>query len=274
MKTEYINNIILRLIGENDLLLSVIDIIKQRDGRLPTIDLSDSCGSIYTYDRNAIVIGLQDIIECYRISKRFGCDVEYQLNVKDHHFDFNEVSERFSIIINAPACERDNIEKILNESDFLNEKETSSDMIAVYSLAYSLYHEFGHVLHDKYITNSVKRERAADTFAFESMKSLRSKEHENILLGGIFIGIVNILYKEGLDYENKETSHPHGIERLYSLLDFWGISDDSYYWKLAYKILCKWCKNNHLTIGWENKASNTYKDKLFDAYIHFKKDPQ
>ena len=92
--------------------------------------------------------------------------------------------------------------------------------------------------------------------------------------GGIIIGIENILYKERLGYENKDASHPHGIERLYSLLDFWGISDDSYYWKLAYKILCKWCKNNNMTIDWEKKTSNTYKEKYFDAYIHFKKEPQ
>ena len=272
-KVDQIKRIIRQLIDENDFLLAAITIIKQRDGRLPTIDLSDSIGSVFVTDRNAIVIGLQDIIECYNISKRLGCDVEYQFNLKDHSCVLNVVCERFCII-NVPDNERENIETILNESDFLNENETSSDVIAVYSLAYSLYHEFGHVLHDKYILNSIKRERTADAFAFESMKSLRSKEYEKTLLGGIIIGIVNILYKEGLDYENKETSHPHGIERLYSLLDFWKIQDYSYYWELSYRILRKWCTKNSITIDWEKNTSNTYKDKFFDAYIHFKKDPQ
>lgn len=273
-KIEVLKRIILRLIGENGLLLSVIESIKQLDGRLPTIDLAVSCNSYYISDRNAIEIGLKDITECYNISKRFGCDVEYQFNVNNHNYDFKEVYERCNITINTPDHEYESIKTFLNESDFLNDKESSSDIIAVYSLAYSLYHEFGHVLHDKYNSNIIRRERTADTFAFELMKSLRSKEYENTLLEGIFVGIVNILYKEGLNNENKNASHPHGIERLYSLLDFWEIQVDSCYWEHAYRILRIWCRKNCITIDWEKNTSNTYKEKLFDAYIHFKKDPQ
>ena len=55
-KVDQIKRIIRQLIDENDFLLAAITIIKQRDGRLPTIDLSDSRGSVFVKENLCVVM--------------------------------------------------------------------------------------------------------------------------------------------------------------------------------------------------------------------------
>ena len=277
---EKFKTIIYQIIGDNKFILSALELIRERGDLLPSIEMSDMCSSAFIPDTNTIQVSIPDIIECYDLSKGCKINLTFRFFFNSQYLNYNVRSEKcFGISINMPLTkdESNHVEEMLYGSDFLqNEKTTQNDVVAIYSLAYSLFHEIGHALHDKYIAESkpLNRERSADAFAFEAVKSMCDIENINILLLGVFIGIIQVLDKRTPQKEIDDTKHPHSIERLYALLDSWRIPDNSYYWILAYKVILKWSNMNKIPIDWERENSKTYKDKFIDAYIHFRKNPQ
>lgn len=281
-QTKILKTIIYQLIGENPFLLATFECIKQRLEKLPLVDLSNMYGSSY-WPPNKIIIGVPDIIGCYNLLQNieFLQDEDFTFQIKTDYKNHMECVKRCSgIIVNMPMTqfECDEIEKLLKGSSFLKDETGLSiyDIATIYSLAYSLYHEFGHVLHNKYILESepIKREKAADLFAFEAVKSMKNVENNTFLLLGTLTGIIFVLEKRTPQEEFDDKNHPHSIERLYSLLDFWGIPDNSKYWELAYNVVGGWCEKNDILISWEKDTYESYKDKFIDAYIHFRKIPQ
>lgn len=277
---EKFKTIIYQIVGDNRFILAALESIRLRGNLLPSIELSDMGGSVFMHDINTIQLSVPDIIECYDLSKGCDIDLNYKIIFNTQYSNSDVRSEKcLGISLNMPFATADCevIEELFQKSDFLKwEKMAVCDVVAIYSLAYSLYHEIGHVLHDKYIGESkpLSRERAADAFAFEAVKSMCDIENIDILLLGVFIGIIHVLDKRTQEQEIDDTKHPHSIERLYALLDFWRIPDNSYYWLLAYKVILKWSNMNQIPISWERENSITYKDKFIDAYIHFRKNPQ
>ena len=279
---EFLRTIIYQLIGENQFLLNAIDCVKQRDDTVPFVDLSNCGGSSYWPPRR-IIIGVPDIIGCNNLLQSIDIlqDEDLIFQIIKNYWDLKDRFKRCSgVIVNMPMTqfECDEIENLLKKSCFLKDEKCLSiyDAATIYSLAYSLYHEFGHVIHNEYIPDSApfKRENVADTFAFEAVKSMMNDKNEIILIVGVFISIIYVLKKRTPKEETDDKDHPHSIERLYSFLLFWGIPDDSDYWKLAYEVISKWCNKNRLPITWERATSESPKDKFTDAYMYFRKTSQ
>jgi hypothetical protein len=267
--------IIFQIIVENKWLLTKLEKIRIRDGELPFIEVSFLNSDKYIQTTNTIILSLKDMLVSFRIAKLCKKEMSTRLIINSNYKDFQFRKEKclgLFVDISRPECGI--VQSKMNESQFLKRKPLKeSDVLAVYSLAYSLYHEIGHVFFDKemLLSKQYDKEIAADSFAFEAIKSMQIIEEKDALLLGTIIGIAQVLIHRKPSEEDEDDKHPHSVERLYNLLDYWGIEDGSPYWELVYKIVSKWCKDNNLLVIWEKGTSLTYKDKFFDSYIHFRK---
>lgn len=162
---------------------------------------------------------------------------------------------------------------VLFTSHFLDYPYDVFSTLTIFAYCYSVYHEIGHIIHNGEYTTEYDQEIAADTFAFKSAKMLFPVEYdgEGIVLFGVFLGVSQMLFMRTNENENTDLSHPHSVERIYFLLDYWGIADDSPYWELAYNIVKIWCGRNKESVTWERPTSICPKDKFIDAYVHFRK---
>ena len=241
---ELLRSVIYQIIGENRLLLDAIEFVTDNSNyynvQIEIVYYRDFEGSSKD---GKIIMGIPDIVDFYSVAKElFPC--------------------------------------LLGNSNYVIETKYSDlgnkDKIRIYALAYSLCHELGHVLHDRYIPLNEfnTRERAADYFAFEAIKHIASNNNSDSRLKGAIIGIAQMLLHRSPQEEVDDIKHPHSIERLYALLDFWGIEKDSPYWDLAYNIVIIWCSRNEKPVTWERTSSISPKDKFIDAYVHFRKNPK
>ena len=164
---------------------------------------------------------------------------------------------------------------LLSATHFINSPhEDVISSITLLAYSYTIYHEIGHIIHDSEYENAIDKENAADLFAYKAAKSKcpdYCKEEEYYGLLGMFLGLSFMLLSRSKEEEASDDDHPHSIERLYNLLNLWGISEDSYYWELAYIIICEWCKKNSDSTTWEKEASISFKEKFMDAYECFRK---
>lgn len=269
--------LIYQIVGENKFIIDTINSIKHRDGILPAIELTCSAGSDYWHSVNIIHLSIQDIINCFNIAQNFNLGLSSKVSLDVGYNDYRVRMEKCKgITVNMPMLEFE-CEQIINsvtKTNFLEDNHLSlHDALTAYSMAYSLYHEIGHAYHDKYIpeSDSIMREKAADTFAFEAMKSLCGIEDKNILLLGNVIGISQVFNKLSYCQEKDDDKHPYTIERLYNLLDFWKLDDNSHFWHLTNTIVKKWCIQNELSIEWDIDNSYSDKDKFIKAYLLFRR---
>ena len=279
-QVDYLKTIIYQLIGENPFLLETIDGVKEKSNwsclEICIIHNRDCAGSS---QYGTVYIGIPDIVDSYELSLKYR-DVlinydEFSLETKYSDFRSNDcVRNKVNVIIHSAvqALVSGELEKI----DFLKKgRHSAFNSYAIYSLAYSIYHEIGHIIHDKFIECQNTREKAADYYAFEAIKYIcKNNNDETNRLGGTIIGIFQMLFNRTPQEERDDKDHPHSIERLFLLLDFWNIPDDSSYWEFAYRFICIWFEKNILPITWERETSKSYKDKFIDAYIHFRKSGQ
>ena len=276
---EKLKTIIYQLIGENHFLLDSIECVKRKFNRNNIeIDIvhNRDCAASSQYGR--IIIGIPDIVDSYDFSLEYGnlfskCD-NFSLETKYSDFIY---SIRNKVNVYISSAEQLEVENQLNKIDFLKgTKLPIIDTLTIYSLTYLLSHEIGHVVLDNDLPDScqITREKAADYFAFEAIKFMCKTDIDESRLNGAIIGIAQMLMHRTPHQEIDDKEHPHSIERLYSLLDFWGIEDDSPYWGLVYNIVQIWCSRNEEPVTWERATSISPKDKFIDTYVHFRKNPK
>ena len=259
---------------------SLINAISSIEGKIEII-ISNAKGSYYVYESNnhwhTIECGVRCISELYLISKKV-CS-EYLSNS-----DFQQILDNTSFQNTSLHIEHFEINEdkrispvpseILEDSGFLSGKELSNvDKLVIFAFAYSLFHEIGHAIYNKQINNEMEREKIADQFSFEMGKALDENYNKgnNCCLYGLFIGISQMLLTRNYQEEKDDVKHPHSIERIYNLLNFWRIQNESPLWKLAYKVVCEWSTKNSIHMCWEKETSKLYKDKFIDAYMYFRK---
>jgi hypothetical protein len=269
--------LICQLIDTNQFLLSLLNSIKQRGDMLPIIELSYTKSSIYNPTTNTVNISISDIIDFYRLAKLYNSE-ERPTNIinslylsKHFHCEtFGEISVKMPMV----ESECDIIERIIKGTNFLKGKEMTMsifDTLTTYSIAYSLCHELGHAFHNKYILEPIKREMAADAFAFEAVKSMCDNNEIDFLLIGAIIGVIQVLVRSNPQNERDDKEHPHSIERLYKLFSLWEIQDNSQYWELAFLFVSRWCRWNHEPMVWLKGSSKLPIEKFMDAYYHYRK---
>lgn len=274
-------SVIYQIIGENGFLLDAIEFIKNNSSynnvEIEIVYYRDFEGSSKD---GKIIMGIPDIVDSYSVAKELFPNLSGNTSyvIEPKYLDFgNKDNIRNKVCVCLADAEKELVSNELGKSCFFQTEDLSIyDELAIYALAYSLCHELGHVLHDRYIlrTEFNTRERAADYFAFEAIKHIASNNNSDSRLKGAIIGIAQMLLHRSFQEEVDDIKHPHSIERLYALLDFWGIEKDSPYWDLAYHIVIIWCNRNEKPVTWERTSSISPKDKFIDAYVHFRKNPK
>lgn len=279
---ELLISAIYQIIGENKFLLDAIEYVKSISNySVIKIDIVHNryCGGSFKDEK--IIIGIPDILDFYTIAKELFPNLslldDYIIDTKYSDLR-NKDNIRNKVCVDLSNAEKTLVYEKFDSSDlFKLNKKSDYDKITIYALAYTLCHEIGHLLHDRYIPRNefFTKERVADYFSFEVIKYISShNNNSDSRLKGAIIGIAQMLKHRTPQQENDDKEHPHSIERLYSLLDFWGIEDDSPYWELAYNIVLIWCGRNKESVSWERTTSISPKDKFIDAYVHFRKNPK
>ena len=278
-KIEKLKLVLYQIVGENEFLLNALEVgLDQANVKLIVNIIYNRC-SLASFKDMTVCLGVPDIIDSFDLSNTFNlrldADDKYIINPEYSNYCSKE-NVRGIVDINIPGADKELVDKLLTDSLFLNDDSLSQiDTISTFSLAYSLYHEVGHLVHDKEIdeTQKVRREKEADLFAVKAIKSMCIEDHSmnDARIKGAIMGIAQMLMYRTPQQELDDKAHPHSIERLYSLLDNLGIKDDSNYWELACIIVSKWCEKNKMADTWTKKTSVTYKDKFIDAYTYFKK---
>ena len=280
-QSELLISAIFQIMGENKFLLDAIEFVKGISNYSKIeIDIVHNryCGG--SSNDGKIIIGIPDILDFYNIAKEMFRNLSFQDDyiIDTKYSDLgNKDNIRNKICVYLSDAEKTLVfEKLDSSNLFKSNKLLDYDKITIYALAYTLCHEIGHVLHDRYIQKNefFTKEHNADIFSFEAIKSISNKNKDESRLKGAIIGIAQMLMHRTPQQEFDDKEHPHSIERLYSLLDFWGIEDDSPYWELAYNIVLIWCGRNKEPVTWERTTSISFKDKFIDAYVHFRKDPK
>ena len=216
--------LICQLIDDNQFLVSMLNSIKQRGDNLPQIELTYVKGSFFSPDNNCIKISIPDITYSYRLAKLCINAENSSSTIKPIYLKNHSHCESFwEISVKLSKAEEKIIEEEIRKTNFLRGDKANIigfDALTVISIAYSLYHEIGHAFHNKYIPRSepIKREVAADTFAFEAIKSRCNIDNDDDLFKGTFICVIQVLMRRKQIEEAADAEHPHSIERLYNLL--------------------------------------------------------
>lgn len=273
-KISCLTSLVFQLIGENDIIFDAIKSIYARGGNKPTIDIIPQNNSSADIDTNNIKLSLLEVIEAYERVITLDSIPKCNFVLDEGYGDYcSDRCIRKFVEIPSESCSVENDKtNLLVGTAFIDvEIFTSKDVCTIYSMAYSLYHEIGHLIHDKYIpeTERIRREQIADMFAFRAIKSFNDKEHEESLLLGTFIGVTHILKRTTPQMEKEDVDHPYTVDRITSLLNYWEVPDESLYWELAYKEIKKWCINT--SVDWENETYNSNKEKYTNASKQFKK---
>ena len=280
-QSELLISVIYQIIGENKFLLDAIEFVKSISNyNIIEIDIvhNRNCGG--SFNDGKIIIGIPDILDFYTIANELFPNLsfpeDYIIDTKYSDWG-NQDNIRNKVSVYLSNAEQTPVFEKLDGSDlFKSNKLSDCDKLTIYALAYSLCHEIGHVLHDRYIQKYefFTKEHIADIFSFEAIKSISCNNKVESILKGAIIGIAQMLMHRTPQQEIDDKEHPHSIERLYSILDLWGVEDDSPYWELAYNIVLLWCGRNKEPVTWERATSISSKDKFIDAYVNFRKNPK
>ena len=272
-KISCLISLVFQLIGENDIIFDAIKSIYTRGGNKPTIDIIPQNNSSADIDTNNIKLSLLEVIEAYERVITLDSIPKCNFVLDEGYGDYcSDKCIRQFVEVPSESCFVEKDKALLEGTAFINDVIfTSKDVCTIYSMAYSLYHEIGHLIHDKYIpkTEQIRREQIADMFAFRAIKSSNDKKYDKSLLLGSFIGVTHILKKTTPQKEKEDIDHPYTVDRITSLLNYWEVPDESIYWELAYKEIKKW--RIETSIDWENETYNSGKEKYTNASKHFKK---
>lgn len=218
-----------------------------------------------------IIVGIGDFNKLYDIC----CCFE-----KTYHLDFCTSSDILK-------CEEEDNDFCVDDFD-ISEKDLddvklfkdnlrgSVGTLFENALAFSLYHEFGHIKYDEDYLMPIEKEKKADLFAMgivheKSMESPNSQLEKSPAFLGALLDLILILYVSNPKVAEEATTHPHPIERIYKFLEYFNIGNNSYLWQYVYNIVRNWSTEHHIAMTFERDSSISDKDKLLDAYLRFKK---
>lgn len=274
-KIEILKAKVVYFLEENVFLRS--EIIKNLNQKLFDIKISNSETSRCFYDpyNNLynIELGIKNIGDLYEFCKNYFCNYfkeKMHLCTSCIPLTCDKQQNGLTLSVSVDDKVQPLPAAVLSSTCFLGDVNRKIyDDLTLYAFAYSLYHEIGHIVHDKEYASQIEKEDAADNFAFEVVNRL-DMEHQDDIISirhlGLFLGITFILDSRNPQKENDDVEHSHSIKRISSLLEYWHLDENSIYWHVAYDIVCKWCKKNNLSTKWGNTTSISNKDKFCDAY--------
>lgn len=279
---QKLKGIIFTLIGDNQTLFSQIKNSFEKEHEKQSkinLNIYTYKGSGCNYDRHnniiTIDLGCQDVLDTYSCIDRYmpKDNKRPKFSINKKYFEFgNKVVEFIAYNDDIPG---ESIKECLKETDFLSEDNYSvKDIITIYSLAYTLYHEFGHVFNDNSLCCQMQKEFVADEFAFSMLSEMSSNKDDDTILCqrlGFLLGIAQVLLNRKSDDEDKDIEHPHSIERIYNFLKSLNIKPEDKLYDISLKIIDDWLEKQDIIINWIDEDSITSYQRITDHCMHFKK---
>lgn len=268
IKKKRLAAIVSHIICENPTIIKVVKEASRLYKRKFLVQIKDDNNSWGSKENSHIILGVGNIETLFNICINFS---------QAYNLSYSSDNRIFTLITDADLNieNYDVKESFLDKIDFLNEDTfDAAGTLAINGLAFALYHEFGHVKYDDDYELQIEKERKADLFAMDVVKEMCSDciplDRNPIFLGAY---LENILMLSVCNPNEAEIlfSHPHPIERIIILLEYFHIEENSYLWKYAYDEITKWINVNNMSMTYERYSSITIKDKLMDAFCRFKK---
>lgn len=259
-----------RIISESPSI--ILDIIKRENSLSPkfVIQIVDDNQS-FPCDESQIILGIHSLSILWNICYDY---FESHQLVSDYYTrDIIRNNDKIDICIETKELNED----IFDFTDNYEEEILRTVWPLVENaLAYTLYHEFGHIKYDQANKMQIENEKRADLFAMnivnnKCMGYQDVKLIENPVFLGAFLDNLLILHVSDPNEADVAMSHPHPIERIYLFMEFFHIEDNSFLWDYAYKNVVKWITKNNLAMTFEKDCSIKFKDKFMDAYHRYKK---
>lgn len=267
-KKEQIKSIVSQLICDNPIIVAIVKDASSKFQRKFTVQIKEDCNSWGSKDSIHIILGIGNLEKLFQMCKSFSQVYHLQYSSGNRILPLKTDGD-----LNIETY--DVKESFLDKIDFLNEDTfDAAGTLAINSLAFALYHEFGHVKYDDDYELQIEKERKADLFAMDVVKEMCSDciplDRNPIFLGAY---LENILMLSVCNPNEADIlfSHPHPIERIIILLEYFHIEENSYLWKYAYDEITKWINANNMSMTYERYSSITIKDKLMDAFCRLKK---
>ena len=266
-KKEYLKAIISYIICENPAICEIVKDATSRRQQKFTVQIKKDCNSWGSKDNGHIILGIGNLKRLIEICNDFNSTYNLEYNTENSIFNYSTDDD-----LNVEIYDVE--EDFLNNIEFLNGTSVETvGTLAINALAFTLYHEFGHVKYDDYCKLSIENERRADLFAFEVVKDRCSEK--DICFSPFFIGALleSVLILKVCDPSLSEvdTSHPHPIERLYCLLEYFHIQKDSFLWEYVYSEVVCWLNDNNIDMAFVKNFPISAKDKFLNVYLRFKK---
>lgn len=199
--------------------------------------------------------------------------------IQTHSIDCNIDKKYFDFLIydDLDVDTWDIEEESLDNIALFNSKIIEENSIlAINAIAFALYHEFGHVKYDDFGKSPIEKEKRADLFAYEAVREKQShhpmiENEKSPFFIGALLELVLILKVCDPLLTEVDASHPHPIERLYYLLEYFHIQEDSFLWEYVYDETVEWANDNHIAMTFVKDYSILAKDKFLDFYHRYKK---
>lgn len=269
LKKQKLKAVVNYIICQNAKIYSVIKSTKDvRSGKF-RIQLNEDNNSYGNKNDCHIIIGVGNLEKLFDICSSF---------CQTYHVDYRIDRNVFCLSIDddLDIDVWDIKEEHLDKFEFLDNKCIGgTDILVLNAFAFTLYHEFGHVKYDDCSKLPIENEMRADLFAFEVVKDKCSNYSEiDVCDSPFFIGallelVLTLKVCDSLLMKD-DASHPHPIKRLYRLMDFFHIKEDSYLWEYIYNIVVDWFNDNNVSM-FVKESSPSFKEKMLDTYHRLKK---
>ena len=262
--------IISHIISENSDLCDIICSAEKPFSSF-IVNIDNSIQSFGSKSNGQICLGLGNIILLHQLC----CRVCEKLKIINHATS-NIFTNKNTLRLCVEFDSFSDIDKLLYSAHFLDDNViTSADSLTVYAMAYTLYHEFGHIKYDDAANYPLDKERQADWFANETLAKMiacsQNEENASLRFWGGIIDVILILFVSKHRHTEISGTHPHPIERLYNFLEFFKVDKEDCLWDFAFYFVKKWLKKNNIIDLSIKDNSLTTHDKFLDIYLRFKK---
>ena len=276
-RIDLLKNALYQLINENQELLEVIQEINDKYQQILEICISNNKTSSAWHCSCKIILGIKNLPILYEICEEVaeGFNIVACKKIESKYSSYgNDGIHRYVNIVSDEKTEPYPSD-IIYDTNLFTEKQNDSfsavDTLVLFALDYSICHEVGHLLLDSERKNIIDKEDEADYFAFETISKAHDIEKctdqdlaESRLIG-TFIGIASVLLFREPECENRDTDHPHTIERMLSMLKNWQVENNSSLWEIGCYIIEKWANRNGILLPWNKENTLSFHDKFLVA---------